>query len=283
MNERDRALTGGGRGEMLKKPHYIILVLVFLLVILFLRLPDQTMAKAKLAISGLFLPLFGLTGSVQQFNGQARDSVLTKGQLAFQNEALRRQNDELRIRLQQDAALWSENARLRGLVGWPRQTPWNLQLARVVARDPANWWRSLQIDLGARDGLKPNSPVLTPDGLVGRIQSVGQTRSQVILLGNPDLRVSAAVEPGGETGVINCSSSTPQEDNMVDLDYLSGNSAVRPGQSVVTSGEGGVFPANIPIGKVVDLRSKEYGLATEARVRLAADLGALRELWVMTP
>ena len=172
---------------------------------------------------------------------------------------------------------------LRGLVGWPRQTHWKVRLGRVIARDPANWWRSVQIDLGARDGVQPNDPVLTSEGLAGRIQSVGQTRSQVILLGNPDLRVAAAVQPNGETGVINSSSSSPQENNMVDLDYLSGSSAVRPGQNVVTWGEGGVFPANIPIGTVVDLRGKEYGLATEARVKLAADLGALQEVWVMMP
>jgi rod shape-determining protein MreC len=95
--------------------------------------------------------------------------------------------------------------------------------------------------------------------------------------------VAAAVQGSGETGVINSSSSSPQENNMIDLDYLSGNSAVRPGQAVVTSGEGGVFPANILIGKVVDSRSMEYGLSTEARVRLAADMDALQEVWVMTP
>jgi len=268
---------------MLRKPHYIILGLVVLLVIVLLKLPGETVGKVKLAISGLFLPLFGLTGSVHELTGHAREAISAKLQLARQNEDLRRQNEELKIRLQQAAALEIENARLRGLVGWPGQSHWKLRLARVIARDPANWWRSVQIDLGARDGVKPNYPVLTSEGLVGRIQSVQGTRSQVILLGNPDLRVAAIVQPGGETGIINSSSSSPQENNMVDLDYLSGNSAVRPGASVVTWGEGGVFPAKIPIGTVVDLRVKEFGLATEARVKLAADIGALQEVWVMAP
>jgi rod shape-determining protein MreC len=274
---------GSGRGEMLKKPHYIILVLAVLLVIVLLKLPSETVGKVKLAISGLFLPLFGLTGSVHELTGHARETLTAKAQLARQNEDLRRQNEELKIQLQQDAAMGSENARLRGLVGWPRQTRWQVRLARVIARDPANWWRSVEIDLGRRDGVKTNYPVLTSEGLVGRIQFVGETRSQVILLGNPDLRVAAVVQPGGETGVINSSSSSPQENNMVDLDYLAGNSAVRPGQNVVTWGEGGVFPAKIPIGTVVDLRVKEYGLATEARVKLNADISALQEVWVMMP
>ncbi len=47
--------------------------------------------------------------------------------------------------------------------------PWKLKLANVILRDPANWWRTLQIDLGSRDGVRENLPVLTPDGLVGRV------------------------------------------------------------------------------------------------------------------
>jgi rod shape-determining protein MreC len=68
---------------------------------------------------------------------------------------------------------------------------------------------------------------------------------------------------------------------MIDLELLSGNSLVRPGQSVSTWGEGGVFPGGIPIGKIVDTHSKDYGLSMEARVKLSADLGALEEVWVV--
>jgi rod shape-determining protein MreC len=268
---------------MLKKPHYIILVLVVLLVIVLLKLPGETMGRIKLAISGLFLPLFGLTGSVHELASHAGEKLETREQVARQNEELRRENEELKIQLQQDAALTGENARLRDLVGWPRQTAWHVRLARVIARDPANWWRSVEINLGARDGVKMNYPVLTSEGLVGRIQGVGETRSQVLLLGSPELRVAAIIQPSGETGVINSSSSSPQENNMVDMNYLSGSSAARPGQNVVTWGEGGVFPGGITIGKLVDMRVKENGLATEARVKLAADIGALQEVWVMMP
>lgn len=268
---------------MLRKPHYIVLALVVLLVFVLLKLPSETAGKCKLAISGLFLPLFGLTGSVHELTSRESESVVSKAQLARQNDDLRHQNEELRIQLQQDEAVRAENGRLRNLVGWPKRNGWKLRLARIIARDPANWWHTAQIDVGSRDGIKPNYPVLTSDGLVGRIQSVGDTRSQVILLGNPELRVAAIVEPNGETGVINASSSNPEENNMIDLEYLSGSSLVKPGQTVETWGEGGVFPAHIPIGKVVDLRVKEFGLTTEARVKLAADMGAVQEVWVMTP
>jgi rod shape-determining protein MreC len=272
-----------GKGEMLKKSHYIILLIVVVVAVALLKLPGETMGKLKLAMSGLFLPLFGLTGSAHELLGEAREGLTTKRELQGQIDELRRQNQEQQLLLTQDAGLWSENARLRGLVGWQRQTRWKIKAARVIARDPANWWRSLEIDLGTRDGVRTNCAVLTADGLVGRVQSVGQTRSQVIVLGDPTLRVSAIVQTNGETGVIVASSSIPQEEGMIDMDYLAGNSAVRPGQSVVTWGAGGVFPPGIPIGKVVDLRAKDFGLSMEARVKLAVNLGALEEVWVTMP
>jgi rod shape-determining protein MreC len=82
-------------------------------------------------------------------------------------------------------------------------------------RDPANWWRTVQIDLGSRDGVTDNLPVLTADGLVGRVSSVGLTRSQVVLIGDPNCRVSALVEnPAHDTGVI--SASGPLDNTLVE-------------------------------------------------------------------
>ncbi len=272
---------------MLKKSHYIILVSVVLLVLALMQVPAGSMGKLKLAISGLFLPLFGLSNSTHQWLGEARQGLVPRRDLLRQIEALRRTNQELQLRQEQEAQVWNENARLRSQLGWEQQKRWSVKLARVVARDPANWWRSLEIDLGARDGLRTNLAVLTPDGLVGRVQSVGQTRSQVVLLGDPNLRVAAVVGSSSltndETGIITVSSSAPQTDGMVDLEMLSGASTVQPGQSVVTWGAGGVFPSGILIGKIVDARSKEFGLSTEARVKLAANLSALEEVWVKLP
>ncbi len=266
---------------MLKKPQYIILVVVVLVVLVLLKLPGETMGKVKLAISGLFLPLFGLAGSTHELANEAADGLTPKSELLRQIDKLRNENQQQRIQIEQDASLSSENARLRAAAGWQRQSRWRLKLARIIARDPSNWWRSLQIDLGARDGMRVNLPVLTADGLVGRVQGVSETRSQVILLGDPELRVAAIVENTNETGLITAGSSLPQDQGMIDLDLLSGNSLVRPGQNVLTWGAGGVFPSGIPIGKIVDMKAN--GLSMEARVKLAANLGALEEVFVMIP
>src|SRR4030095_12425343 len=77
--------------------------------------------------------------------------------------------------------------------GIARQYPWKPLPARVSSHDPANWWRSLTIDRGARDGVRTNCPAVTAEGLVGRISEVGYTHARVVLLGDPDCRVAVMV------------------------------------------------------------------------------------------
>jgi len=115
---------------------------------------------------------------------------------------------------------------------------------------------------------------------VGRVSSVGLTRSQVLLLGDPYCRVAARIEnPAHDTGIVG--GSGPLESQFVEMGFLSRNADLKPGQHVWTSGLGGVFPKDILIGTIVDSHPEAYGLSTVARVKLAANLGALEEVWVL--
>jgi len=265
---------------MLRRRHYIALGLILLLTLVILSLPGQTTARLKLGISSLYLPFFGGANASRQLAGRVGDSLLPRSELLRQNEILRRQNQELRLQAAQVEALTRENDRLRQYFGWQRQQPRKYRLANVVLRDPANWWHSVEIDVGSRDGIRTNMPVLTTEGLVGRIASVGVTRSQVVLLGDPNCKVAARVEnPTHDTGVIG--PSGPMDNEFVELAFLSRNAALKPGQDVKTSGYGGIFPKDITIGRVVESHPGEYGLNMLAEVKLAANLNALEEVWVL--
>jgi rod shape-determining protein MreC len=265
---------------MLKRPHYIALGLIVLMTLVLLNLPPRTMASLKLALGNIFLPLFGLARSSKHVVERAGDALLPRKELVRQNETLRKENQQLRLQALQHQQLLRENERLRKLFGWQQQQPWTLKLGNVVLREPANWWRSIQIDLGSRDGISNNLPVLSPDGfLVGRVEAVGLTQSKVVLLGDPNCRVAARVEnEAHDTGVIGAGG--PLETALVEMNFLSRDALLKPGQLVKTSGTGGIFPKDIPIGKVYDVRPVEYGLATVARVQLGANLHALDEIWV---
>jgi rod shape-determining protein MreC len=167
----------------------------------------------------------------------------------------------------------------------PRPKQGTPQFAQVTARDPETWWRSVWIDVGSdTPGMRTNLPVVTPEGLAGKVVSVGKTRSRVVLLGDPSLRVAVLVGTNRLNGTLTAGSAGARENNMLDVENLFGESAdrtVHPGDAVETGGGGGVFPAGIPVGKVVDVPQKDYGATTQARVRLSANLDALENVWVM--
>jgi rod shape-determining protein MreC len=178
-------------------------------------------------------------------------------------------------------AIRQENNRLRQQLGLRRQYPdWNLKPAKVIARDPANWWRSLIIDVGSRDAITTNAPVLMSEGLVGRVSEVSFAHSQVVLLGDPDCRVAVVLEESRAHGVIAPESANPLDDSLVDVSFISRNTQLKAGQKIITSGYGGIFPAGILVGHVVDAHSVGYGLYTEVRAKLAANIGAVDEVWV---
>jgi rod shape-determining protein MreC len=268
---------------MFKRKNYFALGAVVLVTLAIFSLPPRATSQLKLAVGSLFLPLFGLANTAQQLPVTAADAILSRRELIQENENLRRENQQLKFLQLQTAATARENDQLRAAIGWQKQTPWKLKLANVVLRDPANWWRTAQIDLGSRNGLTVNLPILSPEGfLIGRVSSVDQFKSQIILIGDPNCRVSARVEnPTHDIGVLGAGG--PLDDSLVGLSYLSSGANLKSGQAVVTSGEGGIFPPGIPIGQIVDAQQVEFGLYTEARVKLNANLGALEEVWVLFP
>jgi rod shape-determining protein MreC len=271
---------------MFKRPHYLALSSVLFLVLIVLSLPNRTAMQLKLALGGLFLPLFGLAGSAHSVMDKADRSLTSRRTLLDQLDQLQHENEQFRLESMQWAHVAEENAKMREALGWQQQTRWKLKPARVVLRDPASWWRTVQIDVGQRHGVVTNSPVLTTDGLVGRIVEVAFSRSQVVLIGDPKCRVAALVETGknkGVDGIIFSGSSAALDPRVVDLTFMDGQAALQPGQKVVTSGLSGLFPRGLNIGEVIDFSSVGFGMNTEARVRLAADIRHLDIVFVLFP
>src|SRR5271154_1927262 len=141
---------------MLKRPHYVALGLLVLLTLAILNLPVRISDRLKLGMGSFFAPLFGLATSARQVAAHAGAAAVPRSELVLQNSALRQQVQELNLKAAHVEELERENARLRGLFGWEKQIAGKPRLAPVVAREPANWWHTIQIGLGSRDGLKPN-------------------------------------------------------------------------------------------------------------------------------
>ena len=160
--------------KCLRRPHYIALGLVGLLTLIVLNLPHHTASQIKLAIGSLFLPLFGLSKSSQHLARQAGDAMTSRSESA----QAKRTNCARPTRRCNSAPCrprpcCAKTSNCASFLAGSRKAPWkwDLRLAHVIARDPANWWQTVGIDLGSRDGMRPDLPVLTTNGLVGRISS----------------------------------------------------------------------------------------------------------------
>jgi rod shape-determining protein MreC len=272
---------------MLRRPHFIALGVVLFLTLVLLNLPHHTAGQLKLAVGTLFLPFFGLSKSTHQLAWEAEDANASRTGLLGQLDDLRRSNQALRLKAMEAESLLRENEQLREHLGLRRQLPWQqLKLARVVGRDPANWWLNIQIELGTRDGagIRENLPVLSTEGyLIGRLTSVGANNSRVVLLGDPDCKVSVEVEKTREVGMI-VGGAGPLDNTMVSLSYLSRTARPKAGQRVLTSGLGMVYPKDLLVGQIADeARPAAEGSFSEVRVKLAADFGTLEYVWVVVP
>ena len=163
----------------------------------------------------------------------------------------------------QIAALESENARLRGLVGLQQATPARIT-APVIARDPAGWWQTLLLGRGALQGVREGSAVLAPGGLIGLVSSVTPTTARVTLLTDPSSRVGVWVARTRYHGLL-----TGLGTDRPVIRFLEKDPGVVAGDVITTSPASTLVPPDLPVGVIqsVDLRADP---APEAVLQLAA-------------
>ena len=268
---------------MLKRTHYLALAGVGLLTLGLLNLPVSLQTQVKSAIGASFLPLFGIRAASDSLLDRAGYQVLPRSILIDNILRLERENAELKDSALQGKDAKAEKQRLRATIGAAPRGPWHLKLARVVGRDPTTWWRTLQINLGSRDNLKPDHVVMSGEGLVGRISQAGLTHSQVALVGDAECGVAVVVKETRDLGIIKPGQTLSGDGGLVEMTLLQNCPGIMAGQVVLTSGLGGIFPAGLPLGTIVDTRNENGNVFTTARIRLAANLNRLEEVWVLQP
>jgi rod shape-determining protein MreC len=265
---------------MFKRNNLILIVIIILVFGCLLLMPEGVSSRLKVIIGSVFLPIFGISSSVHKVTDSTINITTPRSELLSKIQKLEDENRKLKIDLMQMKSVWEENRLLRTNIGWAAQAPWRLKLARVIAREPSLWWKGFHIDLGSKDGIRPNLPVISPDGLVGRIGEVNFASSMVILLGDPKCRVSVVIPEANDFGIIAPSQAEFFSGRYLDLEYLTKRNELKPGQAVFTSGLGGLFPRGIPIGRIVDVRNAD-GLYLKARIEVSANLNALELVWVI--
>jgi rod shape-determining protein MreC len=144
--------------------------------------------------------------------------------------------------------------------------------ARVVSNSPSNFQLTVTVDRGSDAGISAGMPVVTPAGLVGRISEVSQNRSTVLLLTDPASSVGVRLAGSREIGSVTGSGRR----DLLPLSLISVETKVAEGEAVVTSGlEGGLFPPQIPVGRVRGAKITPGQLEQEVTIEPVVDLDRL--------
>jgi rod shape-determining protein MreC len=193
-----------------------------------------------------------------------------------ENRELKQEIERLRIeqvRLNQDA---EQARRLQALLGFKEQFISKTLPAQVIGSSGSEQSRSIYIDKGSKDGIKPDMAVITAGGVVGKVLRTFRTTSQVLLVNDQTSGVGAILEKSRLQGVLR---GTPLGE--VVLEKVMSDESVQPGERVVTSGGDQIFPKGLPVGTVTKV-SPGPDLFLNIRVKPAADLSRLEEVLVIT-
>ncbi len=211
--------------------------------------------------------------------GWAGDTLDAKGE----RDKLKRENQQLRQQALAGEAAVRENAQLKAQLGFDEQyglTGFGRVTARVTGGNPTLWYRTIQINKGSDAGVRAEQPVVTGDGLVGKVLEVAPDTAQVQLITDSASGVSARVNNSGVTGIVETKVGNPSD---LLLDALSPGPPVVIGARVVTSGSTtsrleSLFPPGIPIGQV----TRVDDAAKVVHLKAYADLRRLEFVQVLT-
>ncbi len=233
-------------------------------------------------LGAILSPLQKLGGAV---TGQMERFFTAVGRLETleeENNALREELRTYREQLVEYDRYQRENAFYKDFLEMKEQhADYAFQPATVTARDAADACGSFTIDAGRLDGVALHDPVITGDGLVGYVADLGNTMATVVTVLDPKIGVGAVVSRTREAGVVR-GDQTLVEQGVCSLSYLQSAAAVSIGDTVITSGAGGVFPKGLIIGTVTEVRKDASNVSLQAVVKPTADLQALTQVMVIT-
>jgi rod shape-determining protein MreC len=225
---------------------------------------------------GAVTPLEKLLSWAQTSSGNVWHNYFYLRGVRAENRELKHEIEQMRIeraRITQDA---DQAHRLQALLGFKEQFISQTVAAQVIGGTGSELSRSVYIDKGERDGIRPDMAVLTRDGIVGKVLHVYRSTSLVLLIDDQTSGVGSILEKSRLQGILRGTSS-----GEVVLEKVMSDEAVPEGEQVLTSGGDGIFPKGLTVGTVTKV-STGADLFLNIRVRPAADLGRLEEVLVVT-
>ncbi|MEP6655273.1 MAG: rod shape-determining protein MreC, partial [Myxococcales bacterium] len=268
-------------GKRLREGAVVAVMLVLALVALRISAKNPgELSNLDRGILAVVAPAQSALSSVARAIGGVVGRYAELTHVRSENDRLRSENTRLRAELMQTKRVAAESGRYQLLLGLKDTTPAETLAARVISIDASPYFRVARVELDRGEGLvRRGMPVLTPDGVVGRINRVSGQTSDVLLAVDPRSSMDVFLPRTGGRGVLR--GKAGENGYRCSVEYLMRGEQAREGDLVVTSGLGGAFPRDLPVGKVTRVVPNPSGLYQEVEVTPDVDFARLSEVLVV--
>lgn len=263
------------------RPLYIAVLVAFIFLGFAL---DQVgyLAPARALVQTALAPVLGLISTTARDVARLTEQSQELQVLQARNSELEALANNLMVENVRLREVERENLLLRQLLNYTRSNPqFNYQTSSVIARgtgvDPTNLLYYVYVDVGVRDGIAENMPVITDRGLVGRVTAVGPRSAQVLMLIDPASAVNAMIQNSRVIGLVR-----GNIDGTLLMERIPPGEEVNPGDIVLTSGLGGNFPDKLVIGQVTEVIQRDQDMFQTARIRPTVDFVKLEKMLIIT-
>ena len=258
----------------------IVAIIIFGAALLaLLSLGPQTTRRIQATFFQVISPFLKTGSGLERQITSVRAGLKSLEDLERENAALKVENRSLKATNEALRDVEHEVNRLRHAINYRQRSLFRLVPAEIIARDSSTWWRTVTINRGSEDGLESEMPVLTDEGLVGRTTTVSDNVCVVLLVSDENCKVAVSVEGTREQGIVTGERVAGSITPMLDLNYLSKQADLKPGQKVYTSGVGGVFPSGLFVGTLRSFQVR--ALDSQAKLAPAVDLAKLEDVFVV--
>jgi rod shape-determining protein MreC len=252
---------------ILKNPQILPLVIVAIISIVMIVLPLD--ARTTISRFGTLTILYPFS-KLDRYLDKIDTTIVI-------NRDLNRRLDSLTVIASRLIENQYENERLRRMLDYEPHLPMRLVPAEVISVTSGYPYKSMVINIGTEKGLTSNMPVISPSGVIGKTIACGRRSSTVQLLFDPECRVAAQVQATRAQGIV-----TYTGGNYLTMRDVPIEESALPGDTVITSGMGGVFPEGLFIGTITKSGEMDGGLFHNIRILPGADFDALDEVFVIT-
>lgn len=264
-----------------------LLTVILLIAAACLGLAAYTGATGKdspvsAAVGTVLSPLQKGVSAVTGKAGHLIDHFRSYDEIEAENRELREKVAALEQQVRDAQVAVDENERLRVLTGLVKENPtFHYEMGEVIGHSPGQWATTISIDKGSLDGVAENDLVVTAEGMVGYVSLVAPTYSKVTTVLDTNMQAGALVTRTRESGIAQGDYAL-MGDGMLRMSYLGKDSDVVIGDTIQTSGEGGIFPKGIMIGTVERVMIEENGMDNYAVIRPFVDPASVTDVYIIT-